>query len=129
MSYKCWFKDNWLTGWCQVEEEIDNITVFHAAPEDIFEGQIPGEPPEPGAKFQWKRVLNTDGKIYRIEKDNTFEFTAEEKEAKRTAEVDQQIREKLPELMRIIALDDLKGFEDLKTEIKAIDQSITKETI
>ena len=53
-----------------------------------------------------------------------IEPTIEEKEAKRIAEVDQQIQAKLPELMRIIALDDTKGFDDLKVEIKKIDQSV-----
>jgi len=73
------------------------------------QGRICTEVPQsPGRFYKWiidKWVLNT-----------------EKVEAERTAEVDAQIRSKLPELMRIIALDDTKGFEDLKAEIKAIDK-------
>ncbi len=50
--------------------------------------------------------------------------TPEELAEEHRLKVNQEIQEKLPELIRIIALDDIKGFEDLKAEIKAIDQSV-----
>jgi hypothetical protein len=42
----------------------------------------------------------------------------------RNQRVEAAIQAKLPKLLRIIADDDLKGFEDLKAEIKAIDQGV-----
>jgi len=60
--------------------------------------------------------------------DSPPELTPEQEAEMKDAEVNEEIQAKLPGLLRAIANDDLKGFEDLKTEIKAIDQSITKET-
>jgi len=103
----------YITGWSQEEGEPDNI--------DTFAESCDMEEP-------WQYVLEeqpggTKKKIF-----DPIVLTPEEKEAKRVAEVDQQIQAKLPELLRTIASNDLKGFDDLKTEIKAIDQSvITKE--
>jgi len=60
--------------------------------------------------------------------DSPPELTPEQETEMRDAKANAEIMGKLPELLRIIANDDLKGFDNLKAEIKAIDQSvITKE--
>ena len=100
----------YITGWDRIKGKPDNIEIF-AEPCDM--------------KEPWQYILEkqSDGTFKKVF--DPIQFTTEEKEAKRAAEVDQQIQAKLPELMRIIANDDTKGFDDLKVEIKAIDQSVT----
>lgn len=47
----------------------------------------------------------------------------------RVQRVDVEIMLKLPKLLRIIANDDLKGFDDLKIAIKVIDQSVEEKML
>lgn len=53
--------------------------------------------------------------------------TTEEKEERREFKVEQKIKDMLPRIIRILANDPFARFDDLKAEIKAIDDEITIE--
>ena len=99
----------YITGWASEKGEPDNIETF-AEPCDMEE--------------PWQYVLEAqpNGKFKKIH--DPLPKTPEELAEEHRLKVNQEIQEKLPDLIRIIALDDTKGFEELKAEIKAIDQSV-----
>jgi len=98
----------YITGWASEEGTPDNINTF-AESCDMEE--------------PWQYVLEEQpGGTKQVVHDPIVK-TPEELAEEHRLKVNNEIREKFPELIRIIALDDTKGFEDLKAEIKAIEQS------
>lgn len=102
----------YITGWASEKGEADNIETF-AEPCNMEE--------------PWQYVLESqpDGTFKKVF--DPLPKTAEELAEEHRLKVNSEIRERLPDLIRIIANDDTKGFEELKAEIRTIDQSIKAE--
>lgn len=97
----------------------------------------------PGPEYDWDYPKDVAGHgifidkfghtLYRWDGDkailNPQVATPEEIEAVRQRKVEQEIKDILPKIMRTLANDPGKGFDDLKAAIKAIDDSITTEAM
>ena len=102
----------YFVGWEITNQLVDGTAIFANPLPEPFKDEY-GKP-----LYRWngnKPILDP------------IELTIEEKEEQRELKVEKKIRYKLPKIMRILANDPSKGFDDLKAEIKAIDDEITTE--